>query len=117
MRQEKLLSGSEGYRRPSTRKASGVEGASQKVTLPGSPTRTAAREDAAPQLGWDEMMKHAWGPQGCAARPAKKIEGVEPHSITPWGLRCGTARRLVLAQQLGDVSDTTARLWQRLATV
>ena len=28
-------------------------------------------------------MKHAWGPQGCAARPAKKIEGVEPHPITP----------------------------------
>ena len=28
-------------------------------------------------------MKHAWGPQGCAAKPAKKIEGAEPHPITP----------------------------------
>ena len=28
-------------------------------------------------------MEHAWDPQGCAARPAKKIEGVEPHPIIP----------------------------------
>ena len=28
-------------------------------------------------------MEHAWDPQGCAAGPAKKIEGVEPHPIIP----------------------------------
>ena len=27
-------------------------------------------------------MKHAEGPQGCAAKPAKKREGVEPHPIS-----------------------------------
>ena len=33
-------------------------------------------------------MEHAWDPQGCADRPAKKIEGVEPHPIIPSSL-CG----------------------------
>ena len=35
-------------------------------------------KDPAPLLAW---MEHAQDPQGCAARPPKKIEGVETAKI------------------------------------
>ena len=78
----RALLASEGYRQPNTPQGLRGEGRIPKRwPCPGPPTRTAVRERTR-HLHWGGM-KHAWGPQGCAAKPAKRIVGVEPHPVTP----------------------------------